>query len=141
MAHLQLVGEGTLLEARPVVARKKAVGHTKSGSDKLGGAIAKRRIAPDDNHRRNYRHAHVLATVKVSTHDRHAGGFVINMSEAGMMLETALEVAPHDRVTIDFDSFGRFEGTVVWARQGRVGISLGDSGIDLVPIAHSLIKR
>jgi hypothetical protein len=56
---------------------------------------------------------------------------VINISESGLMVETAIEPRIGEKITIEFEGFEPLAGTVRWVREGRIGLDVGDGAISL----------
>ena len=54
-----------------------------------------------------------------------------DVSTSGLKVRAALEVAIGDKVTVEFEGFEPYEGTVVWLREGSAGISLPPDTLEL----------
>jgi len=56
---------------------------------------------------------------------------VINISSAGVMIESG--IMPHigEAVGLEFEGFDRLEAIVRWVKQGRIGLDVGEGAIDL----------
>lgn len=56
---------------------------------------------------------------------------VVNVSESGMMVEAAIDPRIGEKVRVEFEGFEPLAATVCWAREGRLGLDLGDGAISL----------
>jgi len=56
---------------------------------------------------------------------------VVNVSESGAMIESAIVPRIGETIGLLFDGFERIDGVVRWVKQGRIGLDVGEGAIDL----------
>jgi hypothetical protein len=57
--------------------------------------------------------------------------WVRNISSSGMMVQVDLPLAPHSRVSVDLDRYGRFDGYIAWSSGVLHGLAFAD-GPDVI---------
>lgn len=101
-----------------------AAAEERAGRGKLFGIfpLPKGRRATD--HRRDFRYPGAVDKTVVLMAGTRASVRVVNISERGVMIKTALEPDIGESVLVEFDGFAPLRGHVRWVKGGRVGIEL-----------------
>jgi len=116
----------------PVLATKAP----RAGADRvLGATLVPRKVSRTKNQRIEFRHFGLAGTALVSWEEGAAEVEVkvVNISERGLMIEAAIDPPIGELLQIVFDGFEPLYGNVVWRKDDRVGIDLGEASIDLHP--------
>jgi uncharacterized protein (TIGR02266 family) len=79
--------------------------------------------------RRSFERAPVSGPVRVETSDKTFAGFMVNISEGGLMIRTYDLPRPDERITLNFqlpssDYSHSVKAVVVWVSHGRADIDL-----------------
>jgi hypothetical protein len=119
----------------PLVATKGPAIRGMNPSGVLAGLLIPRKTSRSSNERREARHYQLTDFATIACEHGECDAKVINMSERGLALEAVIEVKIGDHVEVLFEGFEPIDGRVVWRRDSRMGIDLGEPKIDLQP-AH-----
>jgi len=79
----------------------------------------------------------------VLTHPRHMEPLIVtirNLSAGGLMAEAIGQFAPGDRIAVDISGLGSLNGSIAWARDGRIGLSF-DTPIDPHQARRPIARR
>lgn len=119
--------------ASRVVAGKQPVARGVSPEGVLKGLLVPRKTSRSANQRQEARHYQLTDSCTVSVQAGECVAKVVNMSRRGLAIEMSLEASIGEPVAILFDGFEAIEGRIVWRRDNRMGIDLGEPKIDLTP--------
>lgn len=86
-----------------------------------------RRVAAQ---RKAVRHREIVERATVLFQGKKSLARVVNISASGITLETAIGAGIGEIVTVELPA-GAVEGTVRWARKGRLGLDVGEDRIKL----------
>ncbi|MGZ8998750.1 MAG: PilZ domain-containing protein [Allosphingosinicella sp.] len=86
-----------------------------------------RRVAAQ---RKSKRHREIVERATILYGGKKSLARVVNISASGITLETAIGAGVGDVVTVEL-SAGPVDGTVRWARKGRIGLDVGEGRIEL----------
>ena len=120
--------------ASPVVAGRQPVARGVSPEGVLQGLLVPRKTSRSANQRQEARHYQLTDSCTVSVQAGECVAKVVNMSRRGLAVEMPLEASIGERVAVLFDGFEAIEGRIVWRRDNRMGIDLGEPKIDLTPV-------
>ena len=56
---------------------------------------------------------------------------VVNVSAGGLMIESGIVPRIGEAVELEIEGRGRIEAVVRWVKQGRIGLDVGEGGIEL----------
>lgn len=131
----QPILDGTVDPAPSSMVGKQPVARRISPEGVLQGLLVPRKTSPSSSQRREARHDQLTDSCTVAIEAGESPAKVVNMSCRGLAIEAPLEVTIGEPIEILFDGFEPIDGRVVWRRDNRMGIDLGEPTIDLTP-AH-----
>lgn len=94
-------------------------------------AIARKERRTTDQ-RRGDRHREVVERTTIVFRGKKSLVRVVNISEGGMMIESAIEPRIGESIRIHFEGFERLVGVVRWVKQGRIGLDVGEGNIEIL---------
>ena len=56
---------------------------------------------------------------------------IVNVSGSGVMIESHIMPRIGEVIRLEFDNFEPLQAVVRWVKQGRIGLDVGEGGIDL----------
>jgi hypothetical protein len=122
-------GEVAKQTVSPIVAKEQC------RRDKVEATLAKVLIPRVErrttNQRREDRYRGIVDRASVVFRRKRVLVKVVNMSESGMMIEAPIEPRIGEQLRVEFEGFEPLSGVVCWARDGRLGLDLGDGAISL----------
>jgi hypothetical protein len=83
------------------------------------------------NQRRGDRHRDVVERTTIVFRGKKSLVRVVNVSEGGLMIESAIMPRIGETIRVHFDGFERIDGIVRWVKQGRIGLDVGDGNIEI----------
>ncbi len=95
------------------------------GRGKLFGLLASALGRRPTDHRRDVRYPGAVERAVVLMAGARATVRVLNISERGVQIKSALQPEIGESVVVEFDDFAPLRGVVRWVAGGRIGIELG----------------
>ena len=83
------------------------------------------------NQRREDRYRGIVERASIVFRRKKVLAKVVNVSGGGVMVEAAIVPRIGEQVSIEFEGFEPVDATVRWIKQGRIGLDVGEGGIDL----------
>jgi PilZ domain len=124
-----LSGEGPV-EATPLSGKEKCRRGNSGGLSLIDIAIPRGERRVTDQRREDRFHG-VVERATIVFRRKKSLVRVVNVSESGVMIETAIMPRIGEKIAVVFDGCERAEGVVRWVKQGRVGLDVGEGAIDL----------
>ena len=125
------IAAGEVRPSNSPVARKEACrrGNGQGGSlMHIAITRSERRVT---DQRREDRFRGIVEAATIVFRRRKTNARVVNVSESGIMVETAIVPRIGESVGVEFDGFPRLDGIVRWVKEGRIGLDVGEGSIDL----------
>jgi hypothetical protein len=79
-------------------------------------------VATEPQERRRHQRWQVQWWAELRTPDAAFPGIVSDLSPGGAKVRVRAPLAPKAKVTVDLGILGRFDGRIVWAQDGAVGL-------------------
>ncbi len=93
-----------------------------------------RRVA---DRRRSPRHRDIVEHATIVYGRKRSLVRVVNVSAGGLTIESAIAPAVGETVMVELDGSEPVVGVVRWAKRGRIGLDLGESGVAIEPDGRS----
>jgi len=110
-------------------------GCRRQGSDRreasLSGLAIGRTGRRTTNQRTRERHREIVERLTILFRGKRTLVKVVNISDSGLMIESAIEPHIGEAMRIEFDGSDPIGGRVCWVKQGRIGIDVGEGTIVL----------
>lgn len=124
-----LSGEGG---SQRLITTKEACRRQDGGGERsLAALLIQRTERRTTNQRREDRHWGVVDRAMIVFRRKKTLVRVINISTGGLMIESEIVPRIGEAIRVEFEGFSPLQGTVRWVKQGRIGLDVGDSAIDL----------
>lgn len=102
-------------------------------------AKAPAKATAQSSDQRRHRRAHVLFSGSLTSGGRKCAALVLNLSAGGAMLQLSDRLDAAAKVTLRLARAVDFPGTVVWRRDGRIGLSFADAPARTAAILAGLL--
>jgi hypothetical protein len=135
MQRIEQIMTGKAVNSGNPIVPKKAPTSPRglAGEGALEGKIVPRKVSRTSNQRREGRHHGIAAAATVQWEEGEAQAKVINLSEQGLMIEATIAPGIGDKVQVTFEGCDPIEASVIWRKDYRLGLDLGEAAIDLFP--------
>jgi hypothetical protein len=127
----RLAGTADAVSAAPLRTKEGCRRQQFEGGPSLASLAIARTERRTQNQRRNDRYPHLVRKAVLRFRGRKSEAEVINVSAGGIMIESCLEAHIGEPITIMFEGFEPVRATVRWIKGGRIGLDVGEGGIEL----------
>lgn len=121
---------GEVKSPRDPVARK-GKGRRQHGEPTLVDIPILREERRVTDHRREDRFHGVVEYATITFRRKKSLVRILNVSGSGVMIESDIMPRIGEVIGLDFENFDRLQAVVRWVKEGRIGLDVGEGGIDL----------
>ena len=127
----RLAGTADAASTVPLRTKEGCRRQRPEGGSSLASLAIERAERRTQNQRRNDRYPHLVRKAVLLFRGRKSEAEVVNVSAGGIMIASCIEAHIGEPITITFEGFEPVRAIVRWIKSGRIGLDVGEDGIEL----------